>query len=187
MIRKRFKKRRKTSTWITANHRIRFPQVRVLLESGEMLGVMSTSEAQSKADQEKKDLILITENAKPPVVKIIELSKYKYQLKRKQAKHRKNQRTQKTKEIRFKIFIEDADFQAKLNKIINFLKKNQKVKLSLEFRGRQIVKKDMGYELMGRIFSATSDLADIEQEPKIVGKKMFALIAPKGKSKNEQS
>lgn len=186
MIRKKTTFRNKKE-FVVANHFIRFPQVRVLDESGEMLGIMNTSEAVNKATELGKDLVLVTASAKPPVTKIIELSKFKYQQQQKASKQRKSSKKQDTKELRFSIFIGEADFQARIKRIFEFIKKGDKVRLTLNFKGRQIAKKDLAYDIFKRIFEITKDVTTIEIEPKIIGKKMMAQIAPTNKQKKSEN
>lgn len=169
---------------MTVNRQIRVPQLRVLSETGEMLGVMSTDEALSQAMAAEKDLVLVTEKAQPPIAKIIDLAKYKYQLQQKQADDRKASRKQETKEIRLTPFIGDNDLQTRLKRIVEFLERGDKVRLSVEFRGgRQITKKDFGYDLLNKVFAATDEIAVVEMPPKLVGKKLIAQIMPKKKGK----
>lgn len=163
---------------VTANHMIRFPEVRVLAERGEALGVMSTSEALQRARDEEKDLVLVTDKANPPIAKIIELAKYKYQLQQKEAESRKKARSQETKEVRFTPFIGEGDFQTKLRKVTEYLEKGDKVRLSMEFRGRLITKKEFGDEVLQKVFAATSDIATIEIAPQLMGKKIMAQLMP---------
>lgn len=177
MIRKK-RVKRKIQPRIIANYFIRYPQVRVLDESGKMIGLMSSREAQQKAQYLNKDLVLITDKAELPIVKIIDLSKFKYQLQQKEAKNRKKNKAVKIKEIRFRIFIGEKDFESKLNKMKHFLEKGNKVKISLEFKGRQIAKKDLAYEMFNKIFIKLEDLAVVENEAKIIGTKLIAQVAP---------
>lgn len=178
MIRKRIVKQKDDRIWLTANHHITVAEVRVLSEHGEMVGVMPTSEALEKAHSLQKDLILVNEQAIPPVAKIIEISKYKYQLQQKQAESRKKSKAQDTKEIRLTPFIGEGDFEARLNRIIEFLKRGDKVRLSLQFRGREITKKEYGFGLFKRVFEATSEYADVELQPKLMGNKLLAQLMP---------
>lgn len=164
--------------FIQANHNIHFPEVRVLTEFGEMLGVMSSSEALIKAGQAEKDLVLVTETAKPPIVKIIDLAKYKYQLQQKKAEGRKKAKTQDIKEVRLTPFMGEGDFIARLNKIVQFLEKGDKVRLSLQFRGRAITKKEFGYDLFTRVFEKTAEIATTEITPKMMGNKLVAQLMP---------
>jgi translation initiation factor IF-3 len=181
---------RKTSTQqgrrerIAANHYIRYPEVRVLSERGEMIGVMATKEALVKAREAEKDLVLITENAKPPVAKIIDLAKYKYQLQQKKAEGRKAARKQDLKEVRFTPFMGDHDFATRLKKVIQFLEKGDKVRITIQFRGgRQLTKKDFGFRAVDEITEATKDIAELEIKPKMVGKKLMAQFSPVKKKK----
>lgn len=163
---------------VTANHMIRVPQVRVLSERGEALGVMTTSEAIHRARDEEKDLVLVTEKATPPIAKIIELAKYKYQLQQKEAESRKKARSQETKEVRFTPFIGEGDFQTKLRKVTEYLTKGDKVRLTMEFRGRLITKKEFGDEVFGKVFDATKEIATIEIPVQQMGKKIIAQLMP---------
>ncbi len=166
--------------YITYNNRIRFPKVRVLDEKGESIGVMPTQQALNKAREEDKDLVLITDQAKPPVVKIIELSKYKYQQQRKQAKARKKNRTQDLKEIRLTMFMGEGDLQSRKKKIKQFLTDGDKVRLSLQFKGREITKKEFAYELFSKVINEIVEekLGTLEIEPKIMGRKIIAQLTP---------
>lgn len=177
-MRRKSNRSRPKREFITANHRIRFPEVRVLDENGGMLGVMSTREAQEQARMEDKDLVLVTEGSKPPVVKIIELSKYKYQLKQRRSEQRKSARKQELKEIRFTPFMGDGDFESRLKKVNTFLEKGDKVRLTLLFRGRQITKKEFGYVMFDKIIDRTSEIAEVEMQPKMLGRKLIAQLTP---------
>ncbi len=178
MIRRKPFQRQVQQPRITANNMIHVPELRVLTELGEMVGVMSTHDALQKARDEGKDLILITENAQPPIAKIIHIAKYRYQLQQKKAEGRKKSKAQEIKEIRLTPFIGESDFQTRLKKVLEFLKHGDKVRLTLEFKGRAITKQEFGREHFDRIFEATADLATIEIQPKMVGKKMIAQIMP---------
>lgn len=173
--------------FVKANHAIRVPQVRVLSEHGEMIGVMTTGEAMSRAQAEEKDLVMVTEKADPPIVKIIDLAKFKYQLQQKQAEGRKKARTQKTKEIVFTPFIGEADFQTRLKRIFEFLERGDKVRLTVDFKsGRQATKKEFGFETLQKVFDATAELAVIEIKPQAMGKKIMAQIMPIKKGKKQE-
>ncbi|MDQ3008463.1 MAG: translation initiation factor IF-3 [bacterium] len=184
MIRKRFVKKQPT-IFVTANHNIRVPEVRVLDERGEMLGVMTTRDAIQRAQTEDKDLILVTEKAKPPIAKIIELAKYKYQIQQKEAESRKNARKQEIKEVRFSPFMGDGDYQTKLNRVIEFLEDGDKVRLvTTEFKGRLVTKKEFGQVMLEKVITETAEIATVEIRPQAMGKKMMAQLMP-GKKKKE--
>lgn len=186
MIRKKYNKHRRDNLFVQANTNIRFPQVRVLTEHGEMVGIMSSREAFQKAMDAGKDLVLITDKAQPPVVKIIELSKFKYQLKKKEADNRKKSKIQDLKELRFSPVMGEGDYQTRLKQLKEFLTKGHKVKITLFFRGRQIAYKEAGYEVFGRIIKDTEDLAKVETEPRLMGKKLQAQLAPLGKEEKSK-
>lgn len=184
MIRRRIIRRQPTKVWITANHQIKAPELRVLDERGDNLGVMSTSEALNKAQFEEKDLILVTAQAQPPVAKIIEISKYKYQLQQKDAESRKRSKSQETKEVQFTPFMSDGDFQSRLSRVIEFLEDGDKVKPYVRFKGRQITKKEFGYSIMKRITDATAAIAKVENPARFMGQKLEMLLVP-AKKKEE--
>lgn len=172
---------------VVANHQIRFPQVRVLDEFGEVVGIMSSQDAQNRARDAAKDLVLVTEHAEVPIVKIIAISKFRYQLQQKQAESRKKSRAQDTKEIRFRSpYIGEGDLQVRLKKITEFLKKGDKVRLTLEFKGRDITKQDLARNLFKRIFQEIEEIGSIEIEPRMMGKKLFAQVMPGKKAKPKE-
>jgi translation initiation factor IF-3 len=178
MIRRKPFQRLPQQPQVTANYQIRVPEVRVLNEFGEMIGVMPTAEALQRARSEEKDLVMVTESAQPPIVKIITLSKYRYQLQQKKAEGRKKSKAQEIKEIRLTPFMGEGDLQTRLKKVEEFLKKGDKVRLSLEFKGRMITKQDFGREQIDRVIAATQEIATIEIAPKLIGKKMMAQLMP---------
>ncbi len=166
--------------YIVANHQIKFPEIRVLNDQGEMIGVMQPRRALELAQEEHKDLVLVTKEANPPVAKIIELSKFKYQQQRKEAKARKKNRAQDIKELRFTMFMGEGDIEIRKKRVREFLEEGHKVRLSLQFKGRQIVKKEFAYELFSQVINEVveSELAKVEMEPKINGRKLIAQITP---------
>jgi translation initiation factor IF-3 len=178
MIRRKPFQRLPAQPNVVANHQIRVPEVRVLNEFGEMIGVMSSAEALQRARSEEKDLVMVTESAQPPIVKIIKISKYRYQLQQKKAEGRKKSKAQEIKEVRLTPFIGEGDFQTRLRKIEEFLKKGDKVRLTLEFKGRMITKQDFGREQFEKVFAATQDIATLEITPKMMGKKLMAQLMP---------
>jgi translation initiation factor IF-3 len=174
---------RRDRVFITANQAIPFEELRVMDEFGQALGVMSKPQALEKARASEKDLVLITDKATPPVAKIIDLSKHKYQLNQKKAQDRKKANSQDTKEIRLTPFIGENDLQAKLNRVSEFLKRGDKVRLTMEFRGRAIAHKDLGQALVERAIEQMADISTVEIEPKMMGKKLIAGLMPKVKKK----
>ncbi len=143
-----------------------------------MLGVMQTRDALAQAQSEEKDLVMVTEKSTPPIVKIIDLAKYKYQLQQKAAEGRKKARSQETKEVRLTPFMGEGDYQTKLNKILGFLEDGDKVRITMEFKGRLITKKEFGDAVFQRIFAATTEIATVEINPQMIGKKIMAQLMP---------
>lgn len=180
-MRRKISKKRQIQIRVKVNSQIRYPQVRVLSDTGEMLGMMDSRDAYFKAQETGKDLVLVTEKTQPPVVKIINLAKYKYQMKQKLSQGRKSAKTQELKEIRLKPFMAVNDFNSRLKKIIAFLEKGHKVRLQLQFKGRQITKKEFGFEMMQKAIDATSEIAEVEIPVKVMGMKMMAQLMPSKK------
>ena len=181
------KKRNSYHKRVTANLLIRATEVRVLTEHGEMIGVMSRDEALTKARDIDKDLVLINEKAQPPIVKIIDLAKYKYQEQQKKSQGRKKAKIQSIKEVRFTPFMSDGDFNSRLNKVSKFLKKGDKVRLTLLFKGRAITKKEFGYGIFEKIIESTVEYSTVEVAPKMMGKKLMAQLMPKKGTTNEKN
>ncbi|MBQ6154542.1 translation initiation factor IF-3 [bacterium] len=170
---------------MTANQQIPFNTLRVMDEQGQALGIMDRQEAINRALSQKKDLILVTDKANPPVAKIIQLSKYKFQLSQKKAEQRKKSRVQDIKEIRLRPFIDENDLQAKIRKATGFIKKNHKVRLAMELRGRALTKQDLANQILDRFVSELADVAQVETERKLIGKRIQMQLMPSKKSKKE--
>jgi translation initiation factor IF-3 len=187
VLRKKTKRYQPAKVFIQANHMIRFPQVRVLSERGELVGIMATSEALNLARAEEKDLVLVTDKAEMPIAKIIELSKYKYQLQQKEAEGRKKARSQDTKEVRFSPFIGENDLNGKINKVLGFLQKGHKAKLTLIFKGRQMANKDQGFEIIKKVIAAATEISDVELPPKLMGNKLMTQLMPVKKKKTTET
>ncbi|MCI5775400.1 MAG: translation initiation factor IF-3 [Aerococcus sp.] len=161
------------------NEDIRSPKVRVIDPQGDQLGVMDTAEALKQAENANLDLVLVSPNAKPPVARIMDYGKYRYEQQRKEREQRKNQKTQQTKEIRLSPAIDENDLQTKLRQGNKFIKKGDKVKVSIRFKGRAITHKDLGREVLQRFAQEMSDVAQVEQQPRMEGRSMQLLLAPK--------
>jgi translation initiation factor IF-3 len=144
-----------------------------------MIGVMATREAQRLADSQGLDLVEVSPNADPPVCKIMDYGKFRYEesIKRKQA--RKNQKVVQTKEIKFRTTTDTGDIEHKLRQIREFIEVGNKVKLTLHYRGRENAHKELGVELMERVIEACSDFAVTEQPPKLLGRVLGCLLTPK--------
>jgi len=174
-------RRQERGVRVVANERIRAREVRLIGEEGGATGVISLAEAIEKARAVDKDVVLVNGQVEPPIVKIIELSKFKYQQQQKAAAGRKSAKTQDLKEVRFSPFVSEGDFLAKLNKVRKFLEKGDKVRLSLQFKGRAITKKEFGYNVLERVVNETATIANVELAPKLMGKKLIAQLQPNKK------
>ncbi len=148
-------------------------------QNGKQLGIMNLSQALSLAEAANLDLVEVAPNASPPVCRIMNYGKYKYQLKKKKGKQSKG--SQSLKEIRFRPSTDEHDIQIKIKKVMEFLKSNHKVKLTIRFRGRELAYKKVGYEVLKRIADSLSDIANVEHEPKEEGRNMSIILAPKSK------
>ena len=161
------------------NERISSKMVRVVSENGEMLGVLKLEEALKKAFELGVDLVEVSPNANPPVCKIIDYGKFKYQLQKKQAEAKKKQKTFEVKEVKIRPGIEEHDYGVKLKSIQRFLNDGDKVKITLRFRGREMIYHQKGMEVLKKLESAVKSLAKIEQLPKLEGRQMTMVVAPR--------
>ena len=161
------------------NEQIRDREVRLIGEDGEQLGIMSSREAMKLAAEANLDLVKIAPTAKPPVCKIIDYGKYKYEQTRKEKEARKNQKTITVKEIRLRPGIESNDLQTKANNAIKFLKKGDKVKVELRFRGRELGHKDIGKEVMIKFIDIVKEFGEPTKAPAFEGNNMVVIIDPK--------
>lgn len=147
-------------------------------EKGEQIGVLTKEEALFKARQKGLDLVEVASNAKPPVCKIIDFKKFKYQEDKKERIGRKGGPKQETKEIRFTPFIAQNDFNIRIERAKEFLEEGHKVKLTVKFMGRQITRKEFGYNLIKKALEQLQTSAKIETEPKWQGKLLMTILAP---------
>jgi translation initiation factor IF-3 len=161
------------------NEGIRVREVMVISETGEKLGVMSKSQALDAAYDRDLDLFLVAPNAKPPVAKIMDYNKFKYEQQRKQREARKNQKITVIKEIRLSPKIDVHDFETKLRNARKFLEHGDKLKVALRFRGREMAHTNLGREVMMEFAKKCEDLAVIESHPTMDGRRMFMSLAPK--------
>ena len=159
-----------------ANDRIRAPQVQVIGSDGTNLGTLNTEEAIKIAKGEGLDLIEISPNANPPVCKIIDIGKYKYDLQKKANKAKKKQKVTNLKEIKLRPTTEIHDYNFKIKNAQKFLTKGDKVKFTVQFRGREMQHTDLGYDLMNRIINDTSALGKVEVRPKFEGRQIVMII-----------
>ncbi|WP_173915880.1 translation initiation factor IF-3 [Halobacillus sp. Marseille-Q1614] len=165
---------------MNVNEKIRAREVRLIDVNGEQLGVKSKNEALDIAANANLDLVMVAPNAKPPVCRIMDYGKYRYEQQKKEKEARKNQTTIKIKEVRLSPGIEEHDFNTKLRNARKFLTKGDKVKASVRFRGRAITHKELGQKVLDRLAEECNDIATIETKPKMEGRNMFMMLAPIG-------
>tara|TARA_Y100001954_G_C15494988_1_gene446973 strand:+ start:74 stop:607 length:534 start_codon:yes stop_codon:yes gene_type:complete len=161
------------------NDRIKSKSVRVISEKGEMLGVYNIQEAVKLAFEQGLDLVEVSPNASPPVCKIIDYGKYKYQVQKKQAEAKKKQKTFEVKEVKLRPGIEDHDYVVKLKSIQRFLNGGDKVKITLRFKGREMAYQQRGMNVLKKLESQIESMAKIEQVPTLEGKHMIMVVAPR--------
>lgn len=161
------------------NEDIRDREVRVVTDGGEQLGIMSAKEALRKAEERNLDLVKISPNAKPPVCKIMDYGKYRFEQSKREKENRKNQRVIEIKEIRLSLNIDTHDFETKVNHAHKFLKAGNKVKVSIRFRGREMAHPQIGEVSMKRLAEACEEFATVEKPAKLEGRQMLMFLAPK--------
>jgi len=161
-----------------SNNRINALEVQVISNDGKNLGVLQTKEAIQIAKDEGLDLIEISPNAKPPVCKIIDIGKYKYDLQKKANKAKKKQKIINLKEIKLRPVTEIHDYNFKIKNAQKFLEKGDKVKFTVKFRGREMQHTHLGNELMDRIISDTAKLGKVEVKPKFEGRQIIMIVQP---------
>jgi translation initiation factor IF-3 len=158
---------------------ITVPKVRVIDQDGENLGVLYTREAIAIAAEAGLNLVEVSPGADPPVCKILDVGKFKYEAQKKAAIARKNQKTQEIKEIKMRPNIDDHDYNTKMKAVHRFIEEGDKVKLTLRFRGRELSHGELGMRLMERVRDDTAEYAKVEQAPKMEGRQMLMVIAPR--------
>jgi len=161
------------------NEFISAPRVRVIDENGDNLGVMLTGEAIEQAADAGLDLVEVSPNADPPVCKFLDVGKFKYEAQKKANLARKSQKTQEIKEIKMRPNIDDHDYDVKMRSIHKFLGEGDKVKVTLRFRGRELAHGELGMQLLRRVQEDVSDEAKVEQHPRMEGRQMLMVLAPK--------
>lgn len=152
--------------------------MRLVGEDGEMIGIVSIAEALNHAKEAGLDLVEISPNAEPPVCKLLDFSRYKYDAKKRIQEAKKKQKKTVLKEMKFKVNIGQGDLDIKIRKICGFLEEGDKVKISLWFKGREVMHKEKGDELFAKIVAGISHLAKIDHEPKMEGKQIIMIVSP---------
>lgn len=166
--------------FIRVNERIRVPQVRLIDTTGEQIGIIPTREALKIALDKGYDLVEISPTAKPPVCKIMNYGKYKYELNKKAKSSKKKQHVIHLKEMRLRPKIEEHDYQFKLRHVREFLEKGHKVKVFVQFRGREMAHQELGHNILQRLEENLRDLGIVEQKAKFEGRSLSLTFTPKG-------
>ena len=161
-----------------SNNRISSPEVQVIASDGANLGTLNTNEAISKAKNQGLDLIEIAPNANPPVCKIMDMGKYKYDLQKKANLAKKKQKVVSLKEIKLRPGTEAHDYNFKIKNAKKFITKGDKVKFTVKFKGREMQHTELGKDLMNKIIEETKDIAKVESKPKFEGRQMVMIIQP---------
>ncbi|MFH5925179.1 translation initiation factor IF-3 [Roseomonas xinghualingensis] len=161
------------------NEEIRAPQVRLIDQDGEMLGVMSAREALARAYDVGMDLLEISPNAEPPVCKITDFGKFKYEQQKKANEARKRQKVVEIKEIKVRPNIDDHDYEVKMRQMKGFIEEGDKVKVTLRFRGREMAHQDLGVKVLERIRNELAEAVKVESMPRLENRQMIMVLAPK--------
>ncbi len=161
------------------NEEIRDSEIRLIGATGEQLGIMSAAQAQRIADEQGLDLVKISPQAKPPVCKLMDYGKFRFEQSKREKEARKNQHTVEIKEVRMSPGIDVGDFNTKLKNAQKFLSEGNRVKVSVRFRGREMAHTEIGRDLLLRFAEQTGELASLEKEPKMEGRSMSIFLSPK--------
>jgi translation initiation factor IF-3 len=161
------------------NDAIRAREVRLIDETGQNVGVVARVDAVARAEQAGLDLVEISPDAEPPVCKILDYGKFKYQEQKKAAEARKHQKIVEIKEIKMRPGIDDHDYDVKMRAIQRFFEEGDKVKITVRFRGREMAHQEIGMNVLKRVRADTEPLAKVESEPRFEGKQMVMVLAPK--------
>ena len=161
------------------NGRIEAFEVRLIDADGEMVGVVSTRDALARADEAGMDLVEISPTARPPVCKILDYGKFKYESQKKANVARKKQKVVEIKEIKMRPGIDDNDYGIKMRKVREFLDEGDKVKVTMRFRGRELSHGNLGMAVLQRVAEATAEIAKVEAYPRMEGRQMLMVLSPK--------
>ena len=164
---------------IQVNHEIKAREVRLIGPDGKQLGIMPLKDALRYAQEAQLDLVKIASNAKPPVCKIMDFGKYKYEQSKREKEARKNQKVINIKEIRMNPTIDDHDFQVRLKSAVKFLKDGNKVKVSIKFRGRQMIHTKLGEDVLNKMVEHIQEVGIVEKPPTMEGRNMVMVLSPK--------
>ncbi|MEM8775191.1 MAG: translation initiation factor IF-3 [Pseudomonadota bacterium] len=163
------------------NDRITSPEIRLIGADGENVGVVSPNRAMDMAEEAGLDLVEISPNAEPPVCKIMDFGKYKYEQQKRESEARKKQKVIEVKEIKFRPNTDTHDYDVKMRNVFKFLEHGDKVKVTMRFRGREMAHQELGRELLERVAEDVEGVGKIENMPKMEGRQMIMIIGPAGK------
>ena len=175
----RDKRRTNNSDLTKTNGQIRFPNIRVIDSDGSQLGVITPKEAIAIASEKNLDLVLVSETAKPPVCKIMDYGKYKYERDKKLKEAKKKQHNADVKEVKMRYKIEEHDYQVRVKNAQRFLKAGDKVKATVSFRGREIQHSNLAIDLLKRMATDLEDFGEVQQKPKREGRNIMMMLSPK--------
>ncbi|MEQ9482776.1 translation initiation factor IF-3 [Coleofasciculus sp. F4-SAH-05] len=161
------------------NERIRYPKIRAIDTDGTQLGIIAPQEALRIAEEKELDLVLVSDKADPPVCRIMDYGKYKFEQEKKAREARKKQHTADVKEVKMRYKIDDHDYQVRVNAARRFLKSGDKVKATITFRGREIQHANLAEDLLKRMATDLHDVAEVQQAPKREGRNMMMLLSSK--------
>ncbi len=162
-----------------SNDRIRAPEVRLIGAEGENVGVVTPAQAMQLAQEAGLDLVEISPNAVPPVCKIMDFGKFKYEQQKREAEARKKQKTIEIKEIKFRPGTDTNDYDVKMRNVFKFLEEGDKVKITLRFRGREMAHQQLGADLLRRVAEDVTEIGKVENMPKMEGRQMVMMIGPR--------
>ena len=160
------------------NEQIRDREVRLIGQNGEQLGIMSAKEAYFKAQEAGLDLVKVAPTAKPPVCKIIDYGKYKYEMQKKKNEAKKNQKIVSIKELKLRPMIDTHDYEVKVKQAKKFLAQGDKVKFTMRYKGREMSANDLGKEILNKLLEDLDGLCKVDSAPKMEGKQMFMIVSP---------
>jgi len=161
------------------NQEIVVPRVRLVDERGEMIGVVTRTEALQRATEAGLDLVEVAATADPPVVKILDYGKFKYEEQKRKNEARKKQKVIEVKEIKLRPGIDDHDYEVKMRSMVKFIEEGDKVKVTMRFRGRELAHQELGMDVLVRVRDDLDEIAKVEQMPRMEGRQMIMVMSPK--------
>lgn len=169
------------------NEEIRDPEVRLIDENGNQLGIVNIRDAQHLADERSLDLVKISPNSNPPVCKLMDYGKYRFEMSKKEREIKKNQKIMETKEVRLSATIEDHDIDVRYRQAVKFLQDGNKLKVTIRFRGRQIAHSEIGNQVMQEFAERIKDYGTVERRPVVEGRNMTMMVAPRDAKKDSKA